>query len=61
MRKIRFFNFFDRCYHEGTCMLYEPVAEMVIDLLFQNGDRLVRKGSPELIPDIYLYNILKIA
>ena len=42
-------------------MLYEPVAEMVIDLLFQNGDRLVRKGSPELIPDMYLYNIWKIA
>ena len=42
-------------------MLYESVAEMVIDLLFQNGDRLVRKGSPELIPDMYLYNILKIA
>ena len=29
-------------------MLYESVAEMVIDLLFQNGDRLVRKEWPEL-------------
>ena len=38
-------------------MLYEPVAEMVIDLLFQNGDRLVRKEWPELKHDMYLYNV----
>ena len=42
-------------------MLYESVAEMVIDLLFQNGDRLVRKELPELKHYIYVYNIFNFA